>query len=133
MIPSIALATIDYRLLIIVLLPTLQTPVSLEIVLRFGWFFLTIDSMVHSISFYFIVQSLVKFTQLLNSIAHTIFQILITLRLFMPFTVYLKQCFVISLDNIYIQVVAFGTLRVEGSPTTLVVAGHSKSNHVPTD
>lgn len=89
--------------------------------------------MVDSVSFDFVVQSLVEFAEFFDAIADTVFEVLVALWFFVSFAVDFKEGFVIGFDNIDIKIVAFSTLRVEGSPAALVVARHRQSNHVAAD
>ena len=61
MVPAIALPAVDQRPLVVVLLPTLQAAVRLEIVFGPGGFLLAAGLVVHSISLDLVVQGFIKF------------------------------------------------------------------------
>lgn len=51
----------------------------------------------------------------------------------MSLAVYLKQRFVIGLDDVDLEVVSLGTLRMVGSSATLVVARDGQPYHISAD
>ena len=65
-----------------------------------------------SIFFKLIVEILVEFTKLFDTVGDTISQILIGLRFLMPLAIYFKESFIVGPDNINAQTAAFCTLRV---------------------
>lgn len=50
----------------------------------------------------------------------------------MSFAVYLEQSLVVGFDDVDVERVTFGTFRMKGTTTVVVVAGHSHSQHIST-
>ena len=80
-----------------------------------------------------VVDVLVKFPQLLYTVADTVFEKLEAFGFLMPLTVYLKQRLVVSLYDVDLQVVPLGTFWMVGSSTAVVRAGDSQPYHVAAD
>ena len=48
----------------------------------------------------------------------------------MPLTVDFQQCFVVSFDDVYTEVVAFGAFGMEGASAAFVIAWNRHADHV---
>ena len=131
--PSIAFPTVYYLLFIVVLLRADETEVFLEIIFCLGLPFRSILVVTISMPLDFMIKTLVKSFELLDSITDAIVEILIALRLLMALTVYLEKRFVVSLYHIYLQIVPFGAFRVIGSSTAFIRTWNCHSYHVATD
>lgn len=111
--PPITSHTIYDWALEIVLSPTEQAAVLLKKFLHFVGFFRLGSSVVgNPILLQLVVEILVEFTQLLDSVGHTISQILVGLRLLMTLAVNLEEGFVVGADDIDAEAAALRTLRV---------------------
>lgn len=86
--------------------------------------------MVDSIAFDFVIEVLVELPQFLDPVANRVLEVLEALRLLVAFAVDLQQRLVVGLNDVDLQIIALGTLRVVGPPTALVCAGHGESDHV---
>lgn len=65
-----------------------------------------------SIFFEFVVEVLVKFTKLFDSVGNTVPQIFVGFGLLMPFTINFKESFIVRSNDVDAQATAFCTLRV---------------------
>jgi hypothetical protein len=112
-VPAIAAHTVYYRALIIVVIPAEKAAILLQKFLHFIGLFRLCSCMVSdSIFFEFVVEVLVKFTKLFDSVGNTVPQIFVGFGLLMPFTINFKESFIVSSNDVDAQATAFCALRV---------------------
>ena len=87
--------------------------------------------MVVAVALDLVVQTLVEPSEFFDAVADAVVEVLVAFGLLVTVAVYLKEGFVIGLNNVDFEVVALGTLGVVGPPAAFVGAGDRQPDHVP--